>query len=126
MIVDTQREKYQAVEEPNYLVCDRGWRSWAFTLDHKRIGVMYLAGILICFLLGGVMALLIRLELFTPGKAFLSEDRYNEIFVELAAFYDEHDVSNRLECLKPSFVENKLGYKLRTNAGRARAMIPFA
>lgn len=46
MIVDTQREKYQAVEEPNYLVCDRGWRSWAFTLDHKRIGVMYLAGIL--------------------------------------------------------------------------------
>ena len=80
MIVDTQREKYRSVEEPNYLVCDRGWRSWAFTLDHKRIGVMYLAGILICFLLGGVMALLIRLELFTPGKAFLSEDRYNEIF----------------------------------------------
>ncbi len=50
------------------------------TLDHKRIGVMYLAGILISFLLGGVMALLIRSELFTPGKMFLSEDKYNELF----------------------------------------------
>ena len=41
---------------------------------------MYLAGILACFLLGGMIALVIRLELFTPDKAFLSEDRYNEFF----------------------------------------------
>lgn len=66
--------------EENYLTAGKGLKSWLFTLDHKRIGVMYLAGILICFLLGGIIALIIRLELFTPGKAFLSEDRYNEFF----------------------------------------------
>ena len=43
--------------EHSYLGVDRGWRSWLFTLDHKRIGVMYLAGILACFLLGGIIAL---------------------------------------------------------------------
>ena len=64
----------------NYLNCSRGWKSWLLTLDHKRIGVMYLVGILSAFLLGGIIALVIRLELFTPGKAFLSEDRYNELF----------------------------------------------
>jgi cytochrome c oxidase subunit 1 len=41
---------------------------------------MYLAGIMGSFLLGGIFALLIRAELFTPGKMFLSEDRYNELF----------------------------------------------
>lgn len=64
----------------NYLTHDRGLRSWVFTLDHKRIGVMYLAGIMSSFLLGGIFALLIRSELFTPNKMFLSEDRYNEFF----------------------------------------------
>ena len=67
-------------DEENYLTCAKGWKSWAFTLDHKRIGVMYLVAILTSFLLGGVMAMLIRLELFTPGKLFLSEDAYNHMF----------------------------------------------
>ena len=70
----------QAREEVNYLSCSRGIKSWLLTLDHKRIGVMYLVGILSAFLLGGVIALVIRLELLTPGKAFLSEQRYNELF----------------------------------------------
>ncbi len=64
----------------NYLTYTRGVRSWLVTLDHKRIGVMYLVGILASFLLGGLMALVIRSELFTPGEAFLSEDKYNELF----------------------------------------------
>jgi cytochrome c oxidase subunit I len=64
----------------NYLTHDRGILSWLMTLDHKRIGVMYLIGILTSFLLGGVMALLIRAELFTPDKMFLSENKYNEFF----------------------------------------------
>ena len=41
---------------------------------------MYLVGILTSFLLGGIFALLIRTELFTPGQMFLSEDRYNQMF----------------------------------------------
>ena len=64
----------------NYLTYTRGIWSWALTLDHKRIGVMYLAGILTSFLLGGLMALLIRAELYNPGKMFLTQDRYNELF----------------------------------------------
>lgn len=64
----------------NYLTHDLQLRSWIVTLDHKRIGIMYLAGIMGSFLLGGIFALLIRAELFTPGKLFLSEDRYNELF----------------------------------------------
>ena len=64
----------------DYLNCTRGLKSWLLTLDHKRIGVMYLVGILSAFLLGGIIALVIRLELLTPGKAFLSEQRYNELF----------------------------------------------
>jgi cytochrome c oxidase subunit 1 len=64
----------------NYLTHDQGLWSWVVTLDHKRIGIMYLAGIMGSFLLGGIFALLIRAELFTPGKMFLSEDRYNELF----------------------------------------------
>ena len=64
----------------NYLTHDQRLSSWVITLDHKRIGLMYLAGIMGSFLLGGIFALLIRAELFTPGKMFLSEDRYNELF----------------------------------------------
>ena len=66
--------------EEDYLTCARGWKSWAFTLDHKRIGVMYLIAILTSFFAGGVLALLIRLELLIPGKLFLSEDKYNHMF----------------------------------------------
>ena len=41
-------------EVPNYLTHERGWKSWAFTLDHKRIGLMYLTAILLSFLAGGL------------------------------------------------------------------------
>ena len=51
---------------PSYLTVTKSIASWAFTLDHKRIGVMYLIGVLFMFLLGGVFALLLRTELFSP------------------------------------------------------------
>ena len=44
----------------NYLKHGKGVLSWLFTLDHKRIGVMYLVAILASFFLGGVFALLLR------------------------------------------------------------------
>jgi cytochrome c oxidase subunit I len=49
-----------------------GIMSWVVTLDHKRIGLMYLAAVLTMFFVGGVMALLVRLELFSPGKTLLT------------------------------------------------------
>jgi cytochrome c oxidase subunit 1 len=66
--------------EPSYLVNKRGLGSWLYTLDHKRIGVMYLIGIVISFLLGGVFALLVRAELFLPGAQLWTEDQYNQLF----------------------------------------------
>ena len=64
----------------NYLNCDHGWRSWFFTLDHKRIGVMYLGTILATFLLGGIFALLVRTELLTPGRTIVDAETYNRLF----------------------------------------------
>jgi len=69
-----------AAGEANYLNCSHGFRSWFFTLDHKRIGVMYLASILSFFLLGGILALLIRTELLTPTRTLMSADDYNKVF----------------------------------------------
>ncbi len=66
--------------EPNYLNADKGLLSWLFTLDHKRIGVMYLIGVLSSFFLGGLFALGVRTELFTPGRTIVDHDMYNQLF----------------------------------------------
>ena len=64
----------------NYITCERGLKSWLITLDHKRIGVMYLISVLTAFLIGGVFALLVRTELFTRGKTLMDADTYNRMF----------------------------------------------
>jgi cytochrome c oxidase subunit 1 len=67
-------------EAPNYLTHETGWKSWAFTLDHKRIGLMYLVSILLAFLAGGIFALLVRLELAFKGQTIMGPDDYNKAF----------------------------------------------
>jgi cytochrome c oxidase subunit 1 len=57
----------------------RGWRAWVGTTDHKRIGVLYLITAFAFFLIGGVEALLMRVQLGTPNNTFLTPERYNEI-----------------------------------------------
>ncbi len=69
-----------ARQTQSYLGDGRGVWSWLFTLDHKRIGVMYLVGILTSFLLGGVMAMLVRTELLTPARTIMDADTYNHMF----------------------------------------------
>jgi len=70
-----------ALGKDNYLTHGRGLRSWLLTLDHKRIGVMYLVSILSSFLLGGIFALLIRTKLLSPGtSALMTADQYNQSF----------------------------------------------
>jgi cytochrome c oxidase subunit I len=69
----------------NYLNETKGFWSWAGTLDHKRIGVMYLVGTLSAFLMGGCFALLIRLTLLTPshklfGRVLIDAETYNRVF----------------------------------------------
>src|SRR5439155_3626570 len=50
------------------------------TTDHKLIGRMYMVTSFAFFLLGGVMALLMRAELARPGRQFLSQEQYNQMF----------------------------------------------
>ncbi|MCS7182941.1 MAG: cytochrome c oxidase subunit I [Thermoanaerobaculum sp.] len=69
-----------ALHQDNYLTHGKGWKSWLFTLDHKRIGVMYLISILASFLLGGVFALLVRMELWTPQRTIMDANTYNQMF----------------------------------------------
>jgi cytochrome c oxidase subunit 1 len=64
----------------DYLTAARGLRSWLFTLDHKRIGVMYFWSTLAAFVIGGIFAILIRLELLTPKQTIMSADTYNKVF----------------------------------------------
>jgi cytochrome c oxidase subunit 1 len=64
----------------NYLTHRRGILSWMFTLDHKRIGVMYLVSIIIALFLGGLFAILVRTELLGPGETIMNNDTYNKMF----------------------------------------------
>ena len=57
-----------------------GWRSWVTTVDHKKIGIMYGAAALFFFLVGGIEALLIRVQLARPDGTLLSADAYNQVF----------------------------------------------
>lgn len=66
--------------QDNYLTHRSGLWSWLVTIDHKRIGVMYLISILASFLLGGIFAILVRTELLTPQKTVMSADAYNQLF----------------------------------------------
>ena len=54
---------------------------WITSTDHKTIGYMYLIGSFIFFCVGGVMALIIRLELFDPGMQIVeTKEQYNQLF----------------------------------------------
>jgi cytochrome c oxidase subunit 1 len=64
----------------NYLTEDNSLRSWFFTTDHKRVAVLYFAGITLFFFIGGAAATLIRLELATPQGDLVTTDIYNRLF----------------------------------------------
>ncbi len=57
-----------------------GWKSWLFTIDHKKLGIMYGVAALFFFLVGGAEALLIRAQLAGPNGTILSADKYNQMF----------------------------------------------
>ncbi|MGW1680963.1 cbb3-type cytochrome c oxidase subunit I, partial [Saccharopolyspora sp. NPDC002376] len=50
------------------------------TTDHKQIGILYLITSMVFFMVGGLMAMLIRGELAVPGMQFLSQEQYNQLF----------------------------------------------
>ncbi|NBD27942.1 cbb3-type cytochrome c oxidase subunit I [Paenibacillus glycinis] len=56
------------------------WREWLTTVDHKKIGIMYLFASLLMLFRGGVDALLMRTQLALPNVQFLQADHYNAVF----------------------------------------------
>jgi cytochrome c oxidase subunit I len=57
-----------------------GLWSWLTTVDHKRIGILYGATAFFFFLLGGIEALIIRIQLARPDNNFISPETYNQLF----------------------------------------------
>ena len=57
-----------------------GLWSWLTTVDHKRIGIMYAFAALFFFVLGGIEALLIRLQLFKPNMDLMHPETFNQLF----------------------------------------------
>lgn len=66
--------------DKNYLNVAHTFRSWLFTLDHKRIGLLYLLAMTFFFFIGGLFAVLIRLELLTPQGDLVQAETYNKLF----------------------------------------------
>ncbi|MEM1027237.1 MAG: cbb3-type cytochrome c oxidase subunit I [Planctomycetota bacterium] len=77
-VLDTERK--------HYLNHSKGFLSWALTLDHKRIAIMYLVGVLAAFLLGGVMAIVLRTMLLWNTDTLAGEAVKS---VEVVNFYNQ-------------------------------------
>ncbi|EYF06502.1 cytochrome c oxidase subunit I [Chondromyces apiculatus] len=64
----------------DYIRNGKGIVSWLTTIDHKRIGLMYLGSVVLAFLVGGLFALAVRLELLTPSRTIMSAAGYNQAY----------------------------------------------
>ena len=67
-------------QRENYLTSSYGIWSWLLTVDHKRIALLYLVTITILFMVGGMAATMVRLELMTPAGDLVEPETYNRLF----------------------------------------------
>ena len=72
---DRDRERLQLTWEP-----ERGFRAWVKSVNHKSIGTRYIVTALVFFLLGGLEAAAMRMQLARPDNTLLGPDRYNQVF----------------------------------------------
>src|ERR687883_658776 len=66
----------------NYINAQYGLKSWLLTKDHKRIALLYLGSVTFFFFIGGLYAMMIRLELLTPQGDLLQSTTYNKVFTQ--------------------------------------------
>jgi cytochrome c oxidase subunit I len=66
-------------QEHEHQLPPQGWRRWVMATNHKDIGTMYLVFSFTMFMVGGVLALLIRAELFEPGLQFFNPEMFNQL-----------------------------------------------
>ncbi|MBT89612.1 MAG: cytochrome c oxidase subunit I [Spirochaetales bacterium] len=69
----------------NYLTAGKDsdipfWKTWFYTLDHKRLGVMYLIAVSVFFLVGGLFSILVRTEHLTGSQTIMNAQLYNVSF----------------------------------------------
>ena len=64
----------------SYLMAETTVASWLNTRDHKRVGLMFLVALLFALFLGGVFAMVLRIELLTPDRTIISPVAYNRLF----------------------------------------------
>jgi len=74
-----------------------GWRRWVFATNHKDIGTLYLLFAFTMLMVGGVLALLIRAELFQPGLQFVNPELFNQ-------FTTMHGLIMVFGAIMPAFV----------------------
>src|SRR5260221_3055693 len=74
-----------------------GWRRWMFATNHKDIGTVYLLFSFTMLMIGGVLALLIRAELFQPGLQFVNPQMFNQ-------FTTMHGLIMVFGAIMPAFV----------------------
>jgi cytochrome c oxidase subunit I len=65
---------------PHYLNVNYGLKSWLLTTDHKRIAWLYLLSVTFFFFVGGLFAILVRVELLTPQGDLVQAETYNKLF----------------------------------------------
>jgi cytochrome c oxidase subunit I len=80
--VDALDAAYNDRPTKNYLNNGYTLKSWLLTKDHKRISIMYLVSVSVFFLMGGLYAATIRLELLTPASDLLESGTYNKVFTQ--------------------------------------------
>ncbi len=80
--VDAINSDYIKEKPVNYLTNGFSLKSWLLTKDHKRIAIMYLITVSAFFLIGGLYAATIRLELLTPQSDLLETGTYNKVFTQ--------------------------------------------
>jgi len=70
------------ITEPkrNYLNAAYSVRSWLLTVDHKRIAILYLFAVTFFFVIGGLAAVFVRIELMTPQGDLVESETYNKLF----------------------------------------------
>src|SRR5689334_24331510 len=79
---DTIAIGHEPEKKLNYLTNGTTLKSWLLTKDHKRIAIMYLVSVSVFFMIGGLFAATIRLELLTPASDLLETGTYNKVFTE--------------------------------------------
>src|SRR6266487_5476280 len=80
-MVGVASDRLGAERVPASVLVSRGRiSSWLTTTDHKRIGILYISTSLMFFVVGGILALLMRAQLATPNEHFIRRDGYDELF----------------------------------------------